>query len=828
MKATYLVEGMHCAACVAKVEKILNNTTGVMSATANLITESVIIEYDKEIVNFNDLQQKIKNLGYKLIDNQTTTSTLDPTLIQIYQIEGMSCAACAAKIENITKKQSEVSQANVNLTTEQLTIIWKNKPNPNLIIDILQQLGYTATLILSAEEQYKQNQKRKEIELLSKKQQIIYLLVFTIPLFYLTMGPMIGLPVPQIIDMHHHPINNLLLQLILTTPVMWLGKDLLIRGFKSLWLQSPNMDSLVAVGTSAAYLQGIVMTIYLLLNPDKLSGHPDLYFESAAVILTLMKIGKYMEDLAKGKTSAAIKTLMDLTPETARRINKNGTVELIPLAMVQIGDILQVRPGDRLGVDGEIIEGSSTIDESMLTGESLPITKTIGDTVTGGSLNKTGSFNYRVNKIGQDTMISQIIRMVQEAQGSKAEIAKLADKISLYFVPIVIILALSSSLTWYFFLNSTLDFALKIFINVLIIACPCALGLATPTAIMVGTGLAAQKGILFKNGQALESLHQADAILLDKTGTITQGTPTVVDVILTSKIERTKLLSIVASVEATSEHPLGEAIVRYVKEQNINTTKDVHAFNSITGKGVTAIINNQSILIGNQQLIAESITLDSDILQQTTEFAKQGKTPIYVVIDHQLSAIITIADPIKETSIKAIEQLNSLNLDVYMVTGDHHHTANAIAKQVGITHIKSEVLPEDKSNIVTAIQNKGHKVIMVGDGINDAPALAAADIGIAIGSGTDIAIESADVVLIHDQLSDIISAIHLSHATLRTIKQNLFWAFAYNIIGIPVAMGMIYGLFNGPLLNPMVAALAMSFSSITVLLNALRLRFIKK
>lgn len=826
MKQTFTIEGMSCASCAAKVEKKLNDTLGVVKATVNLVDEKATIDYDETQISASQLTDAIANLGYKMFLPESL-GHLSQSLVQSYQLEGLSCASCAAKVDKAINALPQIEKASVNFATEQLTVVWREQNQKELIEQTVENLGYHAQVILSAEEQFNQNQARKEALLKAEKNKVLWMLLFTIPLFTLTMGPMVGLPLPNWLDAHHSPITNAVVQFALTTPVLWLGRNLYIKGFKALINKSPNMDSLGAVGTSAAYIQGIVMTLFMLMNPQNISGHPELYFETAAVIMTLMKLGKYMEELAKGKTSAAIKNLMSLAPEEARRINPDGTLELIPLAMVQVNDILQIRPGDRLGVDGTIIDGSSSIDESMITGESIPVEKSAGDSVTGGSLNKTGAFTYQVTKIGQDTLMSQIVRLVQEAQGSKAEIAKLADTISLYFVPGVMILATLTGLAWYFLFGATLPFALKIFISILIIACPCALGLATPTAIMVGTGLAAQKGILFKNGAALETMHKANAILLDKTGTITEGTPTVTDVIVADNFEKNVVLAQVAAVEAVSEHPLGEAIVRYAEEQGLALDDLVTHFDSLTGLGVTAKINHQTILIGNARLMEQVLTLPESAQVNAQRFAQEGKTPMFVAIDQTFAGIIAVADPIKETSKNAIARFKMMGLDVHMITGDNQHTATAIAQQVGIDNVRSEVLPEDKSSVVLDIQAQNKRVIMVGDGINDAPALATADIGVAIGSGTDIAIESADTILMHDQLTDVVTAVEISHATLRNIKQNLFWAFIYNIIGIPVAMGVIYGLFNGPLLDPMVAAIAMSFSSISVLLNALRLRLMK-
>ncbi|MBF6626864.1 copper-translocating P-type ATPase [Aerococcaceae bacterium zg-BR9] len=825
MKQQFQIEGMHCAGCAAKIEQKLNQLTGVKEAVVNLVTNSATIDYDDNQVTFTTFRDTVDSLGYQLVE-KAETHVDNPSHIQNYHIEGMHCASCAAKIEQTIGQIPNVQKAAVNLVTEQLTVIWDDTPDVSAITNAVDAVGYHATLSVSPQEQFIIAQQNKEKQLKERKTQLIYMLLFTVPLFYLTMGPMIHLPIPTWLDSHHHLLRNMVVQFLLTTPVLWLARDLFVSGFKALRHLSPNMDSLVAVGTTAAYLQGIGMLIYHWLTPATSTSHPELYFESAAVILTLMKLGKYMEDVAKGKTSQAINELMALAPDIAYRKTSDGNVESIPLSMVNIDDTLIVRPGERLGVDGIITQGQSSVDESMITGESLPVSKGVGDTVSSGSINKNGSFAYRVTAIGQETFLSKIITLVQEAQGSKAEIAKLADKISLYFVPTVMILALISSISWYFFADASFEFALKIFINVLIIACPCALGLATPTAIMVGTGLAAKHGILFKNGTALETVHKATAIVLDKTGTITEGVPTVIDVDLLDTFDADTLLQQVAAIESVSEHPLADAIVQYVKDLALGELPAVTDFNSVTGMGIQGTVQGNTVAIGNAKMMASILTLSDDAMRRSEQLAKLGKTPLFIAVNHQFAGIISVSDPIKTTSKEAIEQLKQMNLTTYMVTGDNQHTANAIAASLDLDGVYSEVMPADKSSIVSSLQ-ENHTVLMVGDGINDAPALAKAEVGIAIGSGTDIAIESADVVLMHNQLKDVLTAIELSHATIRTIKQNLFWAFAYNVIGIPIAMGLVYALFNGPLLNPMVAALAMSFSSISVLLNSLRLRFFK-
>lgn len=818
---TYTVEGMHCAACATTVEKAINKLDGVNSASVNQVTEKVSLDYDESKLSLTDIANAVTNAGYTL-NTQGAEGSSDDTF-QNYAITGMTCASCAQTVEKAVASLPQVNSAAVNLATEKLSVTWNDTADAQLIQDTVEKAGYQAELSLSAKEQFEADQARKEAKLNGMKNTLIKMASFTIPLFILTMGPMIGMPLPSLIDPMMNPSINAILQLLLTTPVLFFATDIFRRGFKTLINGHPNMDSLISVGTGAAYLQGIVMTILILLGEVDVHGHPELYFESAAVILTLMTLGKYMEEIAKGKTSSAIKSLMDLAPDTARVVRENGEIETIPVEQLSVGDIILVRPGESLPVDGEIIEGRSSIDESMLTGESLPVEKAPGDLVTGASINKTGAFKYKATRIGQDTMISQIVRMVQDAQGSKAPIAKLADVISSYFVPTVIVIAILSGLFWFFIMGEPLNFALNIFISILIIACPCALGLATPTAIMVGTGNGAKQGILIKNGETLENIHNATAVLLDKTGTITEGEPTVTDFIVQGEFDSQEILQLVATAESVSEHPLGSAIVKYSQEQGLSllNTED---FESITARGITATIQGKQIAIGNKKLMESLGGLPIELEKQAKVFANEAKTPMYIALNEEVVGIIAVMDPIKETSSQAIQQMKDLGLEVIMATGDNEYTANVIGNKLGIDRILSEVMPEDKSAIVQELQEAGKKVIMVGDGINDAPALAQADIGMAVGSGTDVAIDSADTVLMHDDLRDVPKAISLSHATIRNIKQNLFWAFGYNTIGIPIAMGLLYLFFNGPLLSPMFAAAAMSLSSVSVLLNALRLR----
>ena len=613
------------------------------------------------------------------------------------------------------------------------------------------------------------------------------------------------------------PLNFALVQLALTISVMVAGYKFYKIGYKNLFKLSPNMDSLIAVGTSAAFIYSL-FGMYKIIAGD-ISYVMHLYFEAAVTILTLITLGKYLEAVSKGKTSEAIKKLMGLAPKTATVIRDNNEI-IVSVDEVVVGDIVLVKPGKKLPVDGEVIEGSTAIDESMLTGESIPVEKSVGSNVIGASINKTGFIKYKATKVGKDTALAQIIRLVEDAQGSKAPIAKMADVISSYFVPIVIGLAILSAIVW-LISGETPIFALTIFISVLVIACPCALGLATPTAIMVGTGKGAENGVLIKGGEALEITHKIDTIVFDKTGTITEGKPVVTD-ILTKNKEKDVLLSLAASAEKGSEHPLGEAIVRAALEKKLEL-KTLNNFNAIPGHGIEVTIDKDNILLGNLKLMKEKNIDVEEFKLDSDKLANEGKTPMYIAINNKLEGIIAVADVVKPSSFEAIKELHNMGIKVAMITGDNKKTAEAIAKQVGIDIVLSEVIPEDKANEVKKLQGQNNKVAMVGDGINDAPALAQADIGIAIGSGTDVAIESADIVLMRSDLMDVIVAIKLSKATIRNIKQNLFWAFGYNVLGIPVAMGVLH-IFGGPLLNPMIAAAAMSLSSVSVLANALRLK----
>ena len=732
-----------------------------------------------------------------------------------FKISGMTCSACANRIEKVVSKMDGVKEANVNFATEKLSVSYDaDAINFGDIKAKVEKAGYK----LIREDEQKVEEKRKKLDEKGKLLwRLILSLIFAVPLLTITMGHMVGMPLPKIIDPMMNPLNFAIIQLVLTIPVMIIGYKFYYIGYKNLFKLSPNMDSLIAIGTSAAFIYSLYGT-YKIYTGDG-SYAMSLYYEAAVTILALITLGKYLEAISKGKTSQAIKKLMGLAPKTAT-IVRDGKELGIPIDEVIVGDIIIVKPGEKLPVDGEVIEGATAIDEAMLTGESIPVEKTVGSKVIGASINKTGFIKYKATKVGKDTALSQIIKLVEDAQGSKAPIAKMADIIASYFVPIVIGLAILASIGW-IIAGENGVFALTIFISVLVIACPCALGLATPTAIMVGTGKGAEYGVLIKGGEALEITHKIDTIVFDKTGTITEGKPVVTDIITTT-ISENELLSIAASSEKGSEHPLGEAIVKGAEERNIKF-KEISNFKAIPGHGIQVEIEGKTILLGNKKLMSENSIEVGELGVKSDKLANEGKTPMYIAINNKLEGIIAVADTVKPSSKEAIENLHKMGIKVAMITGDNKKTAHAIAKQVGIDIVLAEVLPEDKANEVKKLQEKGNKVAMVGDGINDAPALAQADIGIAIGTGTDVAIESANIVLMKGDLRDVATAIKLSKATIRNIKQNLFWAFGYNVLGIPVAMGVLH-VFGGPLLNPMIGAAAMSLSSVSVLANALRLR----
>ncbi|MDT2522444.1 heavy metal translocating P-type ATPase [Enterococcus raffinosus] len=811
---TYGIEGMTCASCVQTIEKEVNKLTGIQSVNVNLTTEKMTVSYDSNTLSNEEIEKTVNDTGYKIAKDDGSLA---------FEIDGMTCASCAQTIEKSVNKLAGVNNASVNLASEKMIVDFdKETLSSNDIIEAVQNAGYDAKISSGTTDDSESQSKKKQKHIKEMWRRFWLSAVFAVPLLYIAMGEMVGLPIPNVLNPMSNPVVFATVQLLLVLPVLFLGRSFFQVGFKALIKGHPNMDSLVALGTSAAFVYSLYGTLLIYQGNTQFSMN--LYYESAAVILTLITLGKYFEAVSKEKTSEAIKKLMDLAPKTARVIRMGEEVEL-SLDSVVMGDIIIVRPGDKIPVDGVIVEGSSSVDEAMITGESLPIEKHEGDSVVGASINKNGTFKFKATKVGKDTTLSQIIKLVEDAQGTKAPIAKLADKVSGIFVPIVIALAILSGIAWFFLGQESWVFALTITISVLVIACPCALGLATPTAIMVGTGKGAENGVLIKGGDALESTHKIQTIVFDKTGTITEGKPVVTDIFTFNGYDKEKVLSVAATSEQGSEHPLGEAIVGAAKEKNIMLSEHT-GFMAIPGHGIKVTIDGNEALLGNQKLMEENQVELFDAIVTSDKLASEGKTPMFIALEGTLIGIIAVADTIKKSSAAAIEKLHEMGIQVAMITGDNKRTAEAIAKQVGIDQVFSEVLPEDKANEVSKLQSDGIKVAMVGDGINDAPALAQSDVGIAIGSGTDVAIESADIVLMRSDLMDVPTAIELSHATIKNIKENLFWAFAYNVLGIPVAMGVLH-LFGGPLLNPMIAGAAMSFSSVSVLLNALRLKGFK-
>lgn len=736
-----------------------------------------------------------------------------------YKLSGMTCAACAMTVEMAVKDLETVEEVSVNLATERLSLLPKAGFDSQQVLDAVAEAGY------QAEEKGKdrpsdvsEEAAMKAQELQKKKQQLLILLVTALPLLYISMGSMIGLPLPSFLDHMVHPLVFVLSQLLLTLPAVWIGRGFYQRGFRNLIKRHPNMDSLIAVGTSAAFFYSLYSVSQVFLGHHAFVHQ--LYFESVAVIISLVLLGKYLESSAKGRTSQAIQSLLELVPSQATVI-RYGEAVTIDTEDIRVGDIIRIKPGERMPVDGLVTEGQTFVDESMMTGESVPIEKKVGDTITSATINQNGSIDYQATRVGSDTTLAQIVRLVEEAQGSKAPIAALADKISLYFVPIVLSLATLSAFGWYFLAGESLSFSLSIFIAVLVIACPCALGLATPTAIMVGTGKGAENGILIKSGQALEAAYQLDTIVLDKTGTITVGKPSLTDLLPLGAFNRFDLLQLIASAEQHSEHPLAQAILEAAEEEELDLLPVSH-FEAMVGRGLLAQVEDRRLLVGNESLMKEEHIDSSSFQEQLLELSQEGKTAMFVAIDGQLAGILAVADEMKSSSLSAVQELQSMGLEVIMLTGDREETAMAIAQKAGIQKVIAGVLPDGKAAAIKDLQEAGKKLAMVGDGINDAPALVQADVGIAIGSGADVAIESADVVLMHSDLQDVVKAIKLSQATIRNIKENLFWAFAYNTLGIPIAMGLLH-LFGGPLLNPMLAGLAMSLSSVSVVANALRL-----
>lgn len=814
---SFHVTGMTCAVCATHVQKSVEKLDGVEAGSVNLATEKLTVRYDEDRLGFDDLKIAVENAGYGLEPPKSVIKKSE------LGVEGMTCAACSTAVERAVKKLDGVAEASVNLATNRINLEYDPaRVKLSEIKNAVEKAGYTPRDIEKCEAPDKEAQKR-EREVRIMRIRLLIAIIFSVPVLYLAMGHMfeLNLPIPAFIDMHQgNSFLFALVQLVLTIPVLFAGSRFFRVGMRTLFKGSPNMDTLVAVGTGSAFLYSTYATVMIALkNMDYMNA---LYFESAAVVITLVMVGKYLEAVSKGKTSEAIKKLMRLQPQTAV-IVKDGRELEVPLDEVAAGDIVLVRPGASVPVDGIVVEGMSSIDESMLTGESLPVEKQPKSEVTGGSINGEGLLKFRATHVGQDTALAKIIRMVEDAQGKKAPIAKLADVISGYFVPVVIGIAIISAVVWAI-AGQPFSFVLNTFVTVLVIACPCALGLATPTAIMVGTGKGAELGILIKGGEALETTHKVSAIVLDKTGTITEGRPVLTDIKAYGKMSANEALLLCASAERGSEHPIARAIVEHAQAQGM-ALSEPEGFQAVPGRGIDASVNSRRVMAGNIKLMQENRVDVTTAVEDATSLAGAGKTLMYVAIDGQLAALIAATDTVKPSSREAVQKLKALGIEVYMITGDNRSTADAIAKEVGIEHVLSDVLPQDKAGEVRKLQQAGHKVAMVGDGINDAPALVQADVGMAIGTGTDVAVESADVVLMRGDLKEVPTAIALSRATMRNIRQNLFWAFIYNIIGIPLAAGVFYAIF-GPAFafNPVFAGAAMALSSVSVVSNALRLK----
>lgn len=807
-KDVFTVTGMTCAACAARIEKVLRSLPGVEEANINLAAEKLYIAYQPEKIGKKELFAAVDRLGYALEDTAGQQRTV------MIPIAGMTCAACALRVEKALQALPGVLSASVNPATDKATVQADASVRLSALREAVSKAGYEP--LEASQTAAKEDTKRRQKAVQTLRRKLLFAALFTLPLFYLAMAPMLHftaftLPLPSFLHPMHHPLTYALFQLALVLPVLGAGYRFYTAGFRALWQLSPNMDSLIALGTGAAFLYSLYNTF--LIGQGKTAP---LYYETAGVILTLILLGKLLEAISKGRTGEAVKKLMGLAPRTALVLQDNEEKE-IPIDEVEPGDILIVKPGAKIPVDATVLEGHSALNEAMLTGESMPVDKQPESTVYAATLNTTGTLRCKAERVGADTALGRIIQLVEQAQGSKAPIARLADTVSGFFVPAVGGVALLSGLAW-LLATGDVSFAFTIFISVLVIACPCALGLATPTAIMVGTGRGAELGILFKGGLALELAQKVDTVLFDKTGTLTEGKPTVTD-ILPLSLSGDKLLALAAAAETPSEHPLGMAVVNKAKELGLEVPK-AENFISLTGRGVQATVENAPVLAGSERLMREK---GIAFPPEAEKLAKQGKTPLFIAVNGQPAGLLAVADVEKATARQAIAALQQAGLQVAMITGDTRATAQSVAETLGITRVLPEVLPEDKANEVKKLQAEGHRVAMVGDGINDAPALVQADVGIAVGSGTDVAMESADIVLMRSDVTEVVTALRLGRQTVRNIRQNLFWAFGYNVVGIPIAAGLLY-LFGGPLLDPMLAAAAMSLSSVSVLLNALRLK----
>ncbi len=822
-KSVFRIKGMHCAACSSRVEKAVGALEGVENASVNLATEQLQVSWDANRLKQEDIISTVRNTGYEIEPPR------DKSEIEL-AIEGMHCAACSSRVEKAICNLPGVTEASVNLATERARLqIDPDQIKVSEIQDAVAQAGYKATPVEKEDAGSASPDLEMQQRVADLKKRLIYCLAFSIPLFLISMSELLWIPMPSALAPESAPLNHALVQFLLTLPVIWIGRFFYIQGIPGLLRFAPDMDTLIAVGTGAAFVYSTWNFAGIILGMDPVAKAGDLYFDSAAVIITLITLGRFLENRSKSKTTEAVRQLLQLSPDKATLIKEDQLLE-VEVKEITPGDVLLVRPGERIPVDGEVLEGNSSIDESMLTGESIPVNKQQGDFVVGGSYNTQGSLRMKASRVGEDTVLAQIVALVREAQGSKAPIASLADKVSLYFVPIVIGVAIVAGLGWFILGQMGVAFSLRIFVAVMVIACPCALGLATPTAIMVGTGRGAQLGILIKSGRALEIAEQVRTIVFDKTGTLTRGEPELTDIeMLESGQNRTRedILPLIGAVELESEHPLARAVVSGVQSEGVKVEHHgVQNFHSVPGKGVMADINGHKLLVGNLEFMQEkglSGLQDKYLQSRLQELAAQGKTPLLAALEGVPVMLLAVADQIKPGVREVISGLKQKGMNIFMLTGDNERTARAVAVKVGIDNVIPNVLPEKKAEKIKELQSQGLKVAMVGDGINDAPALASADLGISLGTGIDVAIEAGDIVLMSGDVSGVSKAISLSRATVGNIKQNLFWAFFYNSLGIPVAAGVLF-IFGGPTLNPMIAAGAMAMSSVSVVSNALRLR----
>ena len=827
-KAILKIGGMSCAACAQNIEKNLNKKKGVVKAAVNFASQTAMVSYDSVMTGVEDLEKVVKDRGYEVV-KVSGEKTVE------FKVLGMGSDHCAGVVKKTVEKLDGVKEVETNFPNSYARVSYdESKLSTRQIIGAISAAGYKPVLVEAGEEAEDAEKEAREKEIRTLKQKFILAAIFAFPILYVAMAEMISKSLlPEFLNPEHFPARFAVSQVVLSIPVIMIGWNFYRVGFPNLMKGTPNMDSLIGVGTAAAYLYSFYAAGLVLLGKDPEGQYVrSLYFETAAVIIVLILFGKFLEALSKGKTSEAIKKLMGLAPKTAI-VEVDGVEEVVPISEVQVGDVVIVKPGEKIPVDGEVIEGRTAVDESMLTGESMPVEKNPGSRVTGATLNKTGFIKFSAEKVGKDTALAQIVKLVEEAQGSKAPIARLADIVAGYFTWGVIGIAILTAIVWSLagsvfgvtLVGGTLLFTLTVVIAVLIIACPCALGLATPTSIMVGTGKGAEQGILIKDAEALENFRKIDFVIFDKTGTLTEGKPRVTDIVTFNNNNEDYVLKIAASGDKKSEHPLAEAIVNEAEERKLEFLQ-ITDFNAIPGHGIEISLNRSKIFLGNRKLM-EDKKIDLEIAwDEDVRLSNEGKTPMFIAKDATLMGIIAVADVLKENSGQAIKELHKLGIKVAMLTGDNKRTAEAIARTVGIDRILAEVLPEDKSKEVEKLQSEGHNVAMVGDGINDAPALTQSNVGVAIGAGTDVAMESAKIVLMKSDILDVVKAYKLSNFTIRNIKQNLFWAFAYNSTGIPIAAGVLYPFF-GFLLSPVIAAAAMAFSSISVVSNALRLKSVR-